>query len=943
MRSVLDDGLRPGQILAITFTEKAAGELRARVRARFLELGEREAARGDRERLDLHDPRLLRAASCAATRSPPAWTRRSRSSTRPSRASCARRRGAARYAAWIDDGGDAARRPRRRLRRRPPAGGDRGGPRRAAQRGRRRGPAAAAVPPVRAGRSRRRAHAVAAGRCRRAQAELAAAKPGARVAAAQEAVLAGRDLPDRTRRRRSAAPAAPRTATALERARAGRARRARGRARRRSSTRCSTATRPRTRRRSRARPGWTSTTSSSTPATCSRATRRSRASYAERFARVMVDEFQDSNPRQVELFDLLGAGRRFVVGDELQSIYGFRHADVEVFRGRRADARQSAARRRRCRTNFRSRAGDPRGGQRRVRRRASASGFMPLAARPRGPRPATEPAVELLLTDAEGWDDVDLGALPPAPGLAPRRGAAARPAGRRPRRERRGRAGGRRRAAARRRPLPVFERALRGRRAADARRRRARLLGPPGRARPLRLARRRSPTRATRSRSTACSPRRSSGASTDALALVGETGPARQGRAWQAIADGVPHGSGGSRARRGRLAPRATASASRAFAVALRRPSGAVAPRLGLDELLRAVVEAADYDLHVLSLPGGARRLANVHKLLRLAAEHEREHGRDVRGLVDLANAELEAEARETDAPGRARRRSRRAAHDDPRGQGPGVPASSASPTSGAASPPTRTTCSWPTAGSASGSPASTAPASRRSPTRRCASAPWRPRPPRRTRIAYVALTRAQERLILSGVAPPREVARRDGADGAADRLARARAGPGIDAGIPEEPVREVTWTTPAGGAARPRDGEHARGGRHGAAPPRARRRGGGPARHPSPGARGPGRARARRAGPAADAVLHRAARLEGVRLPLLPRARARPAARARAAAAARRRAPEPAGGIDLRTRGSLVHELLEELDLATGGPWAEGGDPAERLARVHEVADGTT
>jgi ATP-dependent helicase/nuclease subunit A len=46
-----------------------------------------------------------------------------------------------------------------------------------------------------------------------------------------------------------------------------------------------------------------------------------------------------------------------------------------------------------------------------------------------------------------------------------------------------------------------------------------------------------------------------------------------------------------------------------------------------------------------------------------------------------------------------------------------------------------------------------------------------------------------------------------------------------------------------------------------------------------------------------------------------------------------------PAGGIDLLTRGSLVHELLEELDLATGGPWAEGGDAAERLARVHEVA----
>jgi hypothetical protein len=60
----------------------------------------------------------------------------------------------------------------------------------------------------------------------------------------------------------------------------------------------------------------------------------------ERFARVMVDEFQDSAPRQVELFDLVAGGDEergiFLVGDELQSIYGFRHADVEVFRARRA-------------------------------------------------------------------------------------------------------------------------------------------------------------------------------------------------------------------------------------------------------------------------------------------------------------------------------------------------------------------------------------------------------------------------------------------------------------------------------------------------------------------------------------------------------------------------------------------------------------------------------
>jgi ATP-dependent exoDNAse (exonuclease V) beta subunit len=50
-----------------------------------------------------------------------------------------------------------------------------------------------------------------------------------------------------------------------------------------------------------------------------------------RFDAVLVDEFQDVSPVQAELVDLLCGGRRFVVGDRKQSIYDFRGADVAVF------------------------------------------------------------------------------------------------------------------------------------------------------------------------------------------------------------------------------------------------------------------------------------------------------------------------------------------------------------------------------------------------------------------------------------------------------------------------------------------------------------------------------------------------------------------------------------------------------------------------------------
>ena len=80
--------------------------------------------------------------------------------------------------------------------------------------------------------------------------------------------------------------------------------------------------------------------------------------YRTRFSHLLVDEFQDTNRLQLRLIEALRGPRSelVVVGDELQSIYGFRHADLDVFRRQRdAIAQRADAELMELSGNFRSR------------------------------------------------------------------------------------------------------------------------------------------------------------------------------------------------------------------------------------------------------------------------------------------------------------------------------------------------------------------------------------------------------------------------------------------------------------------------------------------------------------------------------------------------------------------------------------------------------------
>lgn len=79
------------------------------------------------------------------------------------------------------------------------------------------------------------------------------------------------------------------------------------------------------------------------------------------FEHILIDEFQDTNPLQIRLIQRLidahGPSRpvRFVVGDINQSIYGFRHSDQNVFREYRRRIEEAGGEVIRLHENFRTR------------------------------------------------------------------------------------------------------------------------------------------------------------------------------------------------------------------------------------------------------------------------------------------------------------------------------------------------------------------------------------------------------------------------------------------------------------------------------------------------------------------------------------------------------------------------------------------------------------
>jgi ATP-dependent exoDNAse (exonuclease V) beta subunit len=374
------------------------------------------------------------------------------------------------------------------------------------------------------------------------------------------------------------------------------------------------------------------------------------AAYRDRFSHLLVDEFQDTNRLQLRLVEALRGPKAqlMTVGDELQSIYGFRHADLDVFRERRRAIEASAtAEAIPLSGNFRSRP-EAIGAVNAIGERLL-DDYAPLrvGAPPRLPRPPGDgPAVEMLLTGRDGWTgeeiqlDPTTDARTPANQLAEARFLATRLRELADQGVDRG-------------AMVVLLRAFTRLDAHEDSLERAGLrpyvVGGRGYWSQQQVA------DVCALLATICNPlddqsllgalaSPACGVAPDTLWLL-RAAAGRGRHLWPAVeqATGLGEDERVDGERLGQI-PAAELSLLRTFAektVELRRR----ATSLSLPGLIDAAVTETGYDLAVLMRPAGEARFANVRKLMRLATEFERSEGRDLRGLLDFLAARADADA----------------------------------------------------------------------------------------------------------------------------------------------------------------------------------------------------------------------------------------------------------------------------------------------------------
>jgi ATP-dependent helicase/nuclease subunit A len=374
-----------------------------------------------------------------------------------------------------------------------------------------------------------------------------------------------------------------------------------------------------------------------------------REAYSSRFEHILVDEFQDTNRLQNELLALLAQDNLFRVGDEKQSIYRFRNADVSVFREHWEEARD-AGRADSITVNFRAR-GEILDAIDLAFGRTWGESFEPLREAPasREPAPPVAPCVDLLVVDKarDAWKALNgrgdfFG--PTLHGAPPWRAAEARLLAKRVDELTRTGPWSYRDVVMLFRATTAmgwFERAL------DERGIPVHVVGGRGywgqqQVADLRhwLAALANPLDGLALFSVLASPL--AGLSLDAVALVGLHARRSRRDPWRLVREPTDELAA--------ALPDADRLKLAAFGdrfAAERRIVGQVS----LETLIDRAVTLTGYDRHLLALPGGTRRMANVRKLMRMAREYEADEGRDLRGFIDAVAERDVIHAREGEAP----------------------------------------------------------------------------------------------------------------------------------------------------------------------------------------------------------------------------------------------------------------------------------------------------